>query len=235
MFNLLIVEDNEHTCEQLAKLLSDAFPECRIDTAKTIEEGQALLKAAKERPYQAVILDIMLPLNEQSPKDELDHSLCMSASKLDPKPLVVHITSYGGNERVLEHIRRFHISEGMVRGFALNKFGKGTPVRESFDEEFATDLVQKLGAVLYGDYVREETSQLFSTQQAAYSRRPGRARHSGGGGSHRLSTLMRQVSENWGYLQEPERQIVKQYFVVDDQKMPVRVSLLPFSNEHGRN
>lgn len=233
MFYLLIVEDEAVTLDQLGKLLLEAFPGIRIDTATTVEEGRRRLEAARPWPYDAVILDIMLPKNDESPTEEPDYTLCMDTAAWMPAALVVHMTSYRDNKDVEEHIQRVHVTEGLVRGFALYKFGKSGPSKGALDPEFGMELVRKLRAGLYGDYVRQETAQLFATEGAAVSGERSRmagGRFAGVSSTHRMTNLIQQISDNWDYLQETDRRIVKGYFAVDDRQRPVRVSLLPLDD-----
>jgi hypothetical protein len=155
----------------------------------------------------------------------------MDTAALMPSTLVVHITSYRGNEEVEAHIRDVHVKGDVVRGFALYKFGQAPSSEAPFEEEFATELVRRLRAALYGDYIRQETSDLFASEGGSLavgrSRVMGRSRFSGVSSTHRMTNLIQQISSNWDYLHETDQRIAKQYFEVDDGPRPVRVSLLP--------
>jgi len=231
MFRLLIVEDVKNTLEMLKVYISDALKEPNgessvvIHTAEGVEEARGLIAAAADnsQPYHAVILDFKLP--EQAGFNpelaEIDETLCLLIRQTMRSTLVAHITAYSNDQVVRDHLRLVH-QEKVTPALTFLKA----------DPEYAIKLVDELRSFLYGSRIEEQIALVFGEPRAlafaarGRGRQPERARaRSERSLTHDIAALRRDIAAHWYHLDEKRREWIRQYFRVDDNSQPVRVSL----------
>jgi len=220
MFRILIIEDIKNTLDQLEQFLLETFPDSQIDRADTVSRGRKLIDEAKsaELPYHAVILDFKLP-KEAGDNPEDDESLCELIRRKMPRALLAHITAYSEDQAVQEHLQKSHIQQIGHNVFALSK-----------SEVFWPDqLVRTMSAYLYGTRILQKLQFLFSEggQSVQVDEWVGRSHGRGSGGlTHEIADLRREISAHWHSLDERVQKEIKEVFIVDTSREPVRVGLI---------
>jgi CheY-like chemotaxis protein len=84
MPSILVVDDDEDTCRNMADLFGDLG--YAVDTA---EHGEKALEKARQQPYDLGLLDLRMP-----GMDGL--TLCRNLKHLHPRMVAMIITAYGG-------------------------------------------------------------------------------------------------------------------------------------------
>lgn len=231
MFQILIVEDVKRTLEQLTKYIAAALkesndePSAVIHTAEGVEDARQLIRAAADnnQPYHAVILDFKLPEQAGGNPElaRIDETLCLLIRQTMRSTLVAHITAYSNDEVVRDHLRLVH-QEKVTPALTFLKA----------DPEYAIKLVDELRSFLYGMRIEEQIAVVFGEPRAlafaarGRSRQPERARaRSERSLTHDIAALRRDIAAHWHHLDEKRREWIRQYFRVDDNSQPVRVSL----------
>ena len=223
MFRILIVEDDPITLSSMQGLLHEALLDpdnhtpTRIDTAENVQSARRLIESAvvAKRPYQAVVLDTMLP-NQPGLPIEFDESLCDTIYALMPSALIAHITAFQHDEQVRRHVQKRH-TELVDKSIVLSK-----------SHDFGQVLCDKLKAFLFGQQVEEQMDQMFKRAEADAEQIIRLRQRPRGTGSltHELAALCRDIARHWNDLDERCRARVRTVFYIDDTKEPVRVSLL---------
>ena len=232
MFRILIVEDIRDTLKQLNLFISEALKEPDgeqnfvIHTAEAVDDARRLILEAKGRgqPYHAVVLDFKLPkqMGHNPELPDTDESLCLLIRQQSRDTLVAHITAYRADEVVSRHVRLVH--EEQLDPWAL--------VFSKADSDYALKLVERLRAFLYGRRIEKQITYVFGEPQEArelaFAAR-GRDEPVRAQGvrslTHDIAALRRDIVTHWHYLDERIQELVRQYFRVDAESHPVRVSL----------
>lgn len=233
MFRILIVEDIKRTLDQLTKYISAAFKEpngessVALHTAEGVEDARRVIQAAADnnQPYHAVILDFKLPEQAGGNPElaRIDQSLCLLIRQTMRSTLVAHITAYIEDEVVREHLRLVH-DEKVTPALTFLKA----------DPEYAIKLVDELRSFLYGTRIEEQIALIFGEPRPlafaarVRGRQPERGRQRTRAErslTHDIAALRRDIAAHWHHLDQKRREWVRQFFRVDDETKPVRVSL----------
>jgi len=225
MFRILIVEDIIETLRQLKALLTESLCTTenelhQIETALTVEDAHKLIVQARadKRPYDAIILDLMLP-KQLGDSTEVDESLCLMVQRFMPSTLIAHITAYTDDKTVREHLKNYHI-EQIDRSFALSKT----------DIDYAQKLVIKLKVFLYSNQLERRLTQILGWPEASASIKPNQSKYIRMPGqeslTHEIAALTRDITRHWHDLDEKLKDQIRRIFYVDDASDIIRVSLL---------
>lgn len=211
MFRFLVVEDISDTLEGLVHLLKETFPRCSVLTAATVAQGLDRLRGAYQQnaPFDVAILDFNLP-RERGANTEIDVGLCDTARRLMPSLLVVHITGYMEDEKVVDHILNAH-NGAEDRRFLVSKS----------DPRWGGTLIRELERYLYSGLLNSEMDDLFEPDAGAgVGRRLKREGHV----THQLATLKLDLREYWEKpLDERVRDRVRRHFEVQDGDFILRI------------
>jgi CheY-like chemotaxis protein len=217
VFRILIVDDDSPTSKQLKSIIIEQIEDVHADTALDVPDAEKFLKSAHERkqPYDAVVLDLMLPIKKGS-QPELDESLCLKIREKWPDTLVAHITAYDRNETVKNHLETVHDRQ-IDRSFRLAK-----------KPGFSRELIDKLKPFLYGLRIKAQLNKLFNGGAGmGYTLMGGRLREPASDRSitHELAALTRDIASHWKYLDKGLQEQIKEIFNVTVNKNEVTVSL----------
>jgi hypothetical protein len=211
MFRILIVEDDLNTLEELREVLQEEFPDVLIETALTVNEGRDKIRDAvmRNRPFSIAILDFKVPL-DKGHNPEVDESLCRGISSRMPETLVIHITSFHEDQDVDRHIRKYHTG--------INAPRIGRPIQknafwpEKLVGEIKSHFIERQMDALVGPKAMSPARNLESGRIGASATQP-------------LGTLTRDIATFWNGLHDETKERVRDYFIVNDEQPPVRVSL----------
>lgn len=218
MFHFLIVEDNEDLLDELIRAFAKWFPSSRIDSAVAVEDGLRLIGETNSTgaSYDAAVLDFKLP-RQKGLNDEIDETLCQEIKKTGYPTLVIHITGYGEDAKVLKHLEDFH--QGSKLPWALVKKG---------GKEMWSDLERKAKSLLHGALITQQMEALFpqatpgEARLAAYNRPSNQGRSI----TMELADLFREITIHWDDLDEELKCKIRETFNVDISCTPIRISLL---------
>lgn len=221
MDRVLIVEDDRKTSEQLKLAITEQITNVYADVATTVAAAREYIDKAYEdkRPYQAVILDMMVPA-ESGARAMLDETLCHAISQKMPDTLVAHITAYLDTDtNVQRHLEVAHAQQ-VDRSFRLAK-----------EWDFAIELIRRLKPFLYGLRIEGHLNRLFSGGGGSlYQMRmrdlPTRAFRRERSMTHELAALTRDISTYWDELDPGMQLRIKELFNVGEKEGIVTVSLL---------
>lgn len=221
MFNILIVEDDPLTTEELKTLISEEIPNARVDTAITVEDGRHHIIRARESKshYHAIILDFKLP-EKRGEHPEVDESLCHDIKDIMPEALVAHITAFQDDEVVSKHLELDH----------ERRFGNRAIRLWKLDLDYADELMETLKPFLYGQRVKEMIKNLFTPVEWNYSYTRKRHRYLKGLGTNasmtfELADVTREIANCWHDLDEADKEHVRKIFSVKENDDEVIVSL----------
>jgi hypothetical protein len=201
----------------LQAIITEQIEDVQADTALNVPDAEQFIKSAQEskRPYDAVVLDLMLPLKKGA-QPELDESLCLTITEKWPDTLVAHITAYDRNETVKNHLETVH-DRRIDRSFRLAK-----------KPGFSRELIDRLKPFLYGLRIKEQLNKLFnggvlggSTMMGERLREPASDRSI----THELAALTRDIASHWKYLDKGLQEQIKEIFNVKVNKNEVTISL----------
>jgi response regulator RpfG family c-di-GMP phosphodiesterase len=211
MFHILLVEDILNTLEMLRELLKEEFPNALIETAQTVYEGRDKIRSAilKNRPFSIAILDFKVP-EDQGHNPEVDEKLCKEISSRMPETLVIHITAFDDDPVVIKHIARYHTGVNAPRVGRLIQ--KNADWSKKLLGEIKSYLVERQMNELFGPKAMVPARNLESGQI-------------GGGLTQPLAALIRDIVTYWDALDDETKERVRGRFSVNDEQMPVRVSL----------
>jgi response regulator RpfG family c-di-GMP phosphodiesterase len=219
MFNILIVEDDKLTSEELKTLISEEIPAARVDTAITIEEGHRHITDAREtkRPYHAVILDLKLP-EKKGENPEVDDTLCYDIRATMPEALIAHITAFKDDEHVSHHLETVHEKQFGNRAIRLWKL----------DLDYADELMETLKPFLYSQRIQKMIKDLFNRDEHSYfstRKRHRSPRVTNISLTHELADVFREISTCWHDLDEGTQAQVQEIFSVKETGDDVTVSM----------
>ncbi|HMG73131.1 MAG TPA: hypothetical protein VK582_06475 [Pyrinomonadaceae bacterium] len=228
MFRILIVEDDQGTFTAQMNAISRAFTEAdgelgvSIHIARSVSKGKQTIEEAhrNKRPYHAVILDAKLPPEDGYPT-QVDESLCLLIRDLMKSTLVAHVSMYGDDEKVKDHLRRIHQEQINPKSFALSKSATD-----------AIELIKRLRSFLYSMRVEEQMNSLFGQQVDLSFADKGRGRATAQrsrierDSTLDLATLRRDIVAHWADLDERLKERIRLVFRVDPNSTPVRISLV---------
>ncbi|MBI1766715.1 MAG: response regulator [Acidobacteria bacterium] len=209
MFRILIVEDIANTLAELCELLREIFPDSFIEACSTVEEGlrQISLAAARGCPFDVAILDFKLPARKGE-HPEIDESLCQAIKTAMLGTLVIHITAFHQDPKVIKHIADYHSGTKDPRVELIAKTAY-----------WPEALLGEMKAYLYGKLLETPLDKLFRGQSATT------AAGEGGSLTHELATLSRDIATYWEDLNETTKTRVQQLFHVTKDGEDIRVSL----------
>lgn len=218
MFRFLIVEDK--LLEMLVGYLAKWFDGSNSDSAATVEDGLKLIRSAssEKRPYDAAILDLKLPMRA-GVHPEIDDSLCREIQAIMSSTLVIHVTGYPTDPKVLDHLEAYHGGRNDPRSVIVNKG----------NTNWVDNLRTKAKARLYGDLIEQQIEDLFGSRaRAAHAglnmrtHRPSSERTSI---TMALSTLFGTIVAHWGDIDESQKERIRQTFHVDESKTPIQITM----------
>jgi CheY-like chemotaxis protein len=209
MFNILLVEDNSNTLEELHELLREVFPDALIETASTVAEGKDKIRIAAEnnRSFGIAILDFKLP-TDKGLNPEIDESLCREIKSRMRETLVVHITAFHEDPAVTKHITQYHTGINAPKVELIQKTAY-----------WPEKLLSEIKAYL----IRRQLDSLFEGKAGVSETRE--AISSSGSLTHLLAALRRDISAYWCDLDDATKDRVREYFETTVDNQQVRVSL----------
>jgi len=214
MFHILIVEDVLNTLQELCELLHEVFPDLTIESADNVAIGLALIRQAADREqfFDIAILDFRLP-PARGENDEIDESLCREIKQQMPDTLVIHITSFHKEQRVIDHIARFHSRKNTPRAELI-------PKKASWTEK----LLAEVKAHLYGQLIEDQLATIFAPSGIDGITR-GAGMQAQGSLTHKLAALSRDIANYWRDLSENTRAKIQKYYIVNEMPEDTRVRL----------
>lgn len=222
MYSFLVVEDIESTLAELQTLLSEVFPNSRVDVAETTVQALDYVEAAarSKRPYHAAVVDFMLP-HTAGERAEIDECICRSIRTMLPGTLIVHITAYAGDPIVLAHFRDVDlVNPGIPSAVTISKL----------EVDWASQLLSKLKQYLYGMQIEEQMDGLFRADWGSTTSTRGRVGRDrvfrNGDVTHALANLDRDIVTHWDDLDNQLQARIQSVFHVDTSGRPIRISLL---------
>ncbi|MFL6334711.1 MAG: response regulator [Pyrinomonadaceae bacterium] len=223
MDRVLIVEDYPMTSKQLRLAITEQIEDVQVDVAMNVAEAREHIERAykSKQPYQAVVLDMMLPAVSGAPPT-LDEKICEAISQKMPNTLVAHITAHVDNESVKQHLEVAHARQ-VDRSFRLAK-----------EWDYGIELIKKLKPFLYGLRIQEHMNGLFGGGgggSVLYGLRPRpslrpRAPRRERSMTHELAALTRDIATYWADLDPGMKLRVEELFQVEEKEGEVTASLL---------
>lgn len=211
MFHLLLVEDDPDLRRTLPALMREAFPESRIDTAETSDEGHELLRQslAKADPYDVAVIDCRLPRSAVTPAD-IQYTVGEAFRDSSPETVLIHITSFMPGSKIgidlIKRDLRFETTRMLVR--------KGP--------NWAEELMLALRKSFEGR-IEREIDFVCGRGSFVVSRRGGAHLPSDAGLSVRFSDLCVRLEKLWPTLSPPLQDKVEDTFGVRTTGGVVRV------------
>lgn len=220
MLRFLIVEDDPDTLSMLETYLGKVFGKTIMDTAGTVEDGLKLIRSALKIGfhYHVAILDFKLP-DSLGTNPEIDENVCAAIRRKMPRTVVVHITAYPNDERIITHINRYHHIPHDPIGFMINKL----------DTDWPDQLKRKICSVI----IHEKLDSIFGKYSGHAEAHPkngglahaGKAYDSGvlagsgpkfglSGQTQILSALIHDIQQYWPFLDDKVKKRIKNVFVV---------------------
>ena len=218
MFRFLVVEDDKNTLEEILSRLNKIFPGCSIEFTESARPAVELVVKSSEtnRPFDVAILDFKLPW-DLGDNPEINTKICDKIRELTSYTFVIHITSYNDDPHALRHLLECHRPPSAPWGDFVFKTSTKWP----------EELEKKIAAYLYGLPIIKRLNMLsdwVGTGGISFTYSPRVV--SRGSTTHELAMLFRNIEERWDFLEKTLQERIKQYFCVDENNKPVRVSLL---------
>jgi CheY-like chemotaxis protein len=201
---ILFVDDTPDVLTVTGALLGRTFPSAEIETATTIREARERIDRTVRRGgrYDVAILDLELPLDQGQPP-KFDYELCVHTRRVFPDVVVIHYSGYVGRKEVQEHVR--------VVGYdkIIDKVNDGN--------QGLIDAIRDG----YGDKLLKRTEALLGGQVSGVGlivqRGPARC------GTPDVNALVREISRNFGALDQEDQARIRQYVTIERADSGFRV------------
>jgi len=217
---ILVVEDKPQINEDLARQIEKNIKEVVVHQAFTINEANDKIDRMirnKER-YFAAILDFKLP-KDTGYEPDFDFSICKELRHRMKQTIIIHITAFPEDPKILSHINEKHTSPRESVGKMLPKKKQG----------WRSSLINELKAHFYGLPIQRKLRRLFPEKNLDNKQDRLYYRISGGLSScmtYQISELIGEITENWKHLDSYFKAEIRCYFQVDETNDRIRVSLL---------
>lgn len=212
-FQILVVEDDLHTLQQLTLLLQSAIPGSAIWSADNVASAIGYIDAAlaKGGTFDLAVLDFHLPA-DVGHHSQVDESVCCRLMTTMPQIIVGHITAYISDPVILAHLERVHPSSS-PRGFQLMK-----------DEGWGAELTRMARQALYGSRIERELAELFSSgsMPSVLGDRTYGPKHSMSVSS-RIVDLCLEIAAVWNQLGASSKARIEEFFMVRESDGTVSV------------
>lgn len=219
MLAFLVVEDEVAHYKPIVEFLTDEFPGCRVDHARSIAEAARRLREAEDQnlTYKVAVLDFRLPRRRGDATEEVDLETrkAVVTSPATEEAAVFHITGYANDEEIRRYIQEKRLDRpNLPYPFLIEKKGEWTEV-----------LYRAIRRLVHGERIAARLDRLFSPRGGRGGSSQRADLPATGSLTQEMNALTRDVELHWPYLSESLQERVRQLFEVHPHGQTVRVSL----------